>query len=186
MSGRRRRSVGIHRVGRQRQSRRTDPAPALHRGIANTAHPCDPSSTFATGPLEVLAGARRIPSPTSSTAPIPNRSSSAPSPTLEDAWTAAANTQRNCRDHHRNVNLRRRLGARNRHRNPRHRGGERAPWSGIIAAGDVLTIVDLHGNQAVTLFYGVDVAGTPRPSARYCAQATIAAQGTSSSRPAVC
>ncbi len=56
--------------------------------------------------------------------------------------------------------------------------GERGPWSGIITAGDVLTIVDLHGNQAVdTLFYGVDTAGTPRPSARYCAQATIAAQG---------
>jgi uncharacterized protein len=30
----------------------------------------------------------------------------------------------------------------------------RAPWSAVVAAGDVLTIVDLHGNQAVdTLFY---------------------------------
>lgn len=29
----------------------------------------------------------------------------------------------------------------------------RAPWSKIVRAGDVLTIVDLHGNQAVdTLF----------------------------------
>ena len=51
--------------------------------------------------------------------------------------------------------------------------GERAPWSGVVAAGDVLTIVDLHGNQAVdTLFYAA--ADTSR---RYSAQATIAAQG---------
>ncbi|GAB10419.1 hypothetical protein GOARA_056_01670 [Gordonia araii NBRC 100433] len=56
--------------------------------------------------------------------------------------------------------------------------GERGPWSGVVAAGDVLTIVDLHGNQAVdTLFYGVDDRGAPSPSARYSAQATIAAQG---------
>lgn len=56
--------------------------------------------------------------------------------------------------------------------------GDRGPWSGIVAAGDVLTIVDLAGNQAVdTLFYGVDAAGKPRPSARYSAQTTIAAQG---------
>ncbi|MFE0752259.1 urea amidolyase associated protein UAAP2 [Gordonia sp. NPDC058843] len=53
------------------------------------------------------------------------------------------------------------------------RVGERAPWSGVVAAGDVLTIVDLHGNQAVdTLFYAA--ADT---SQRYSAQATITAQG---------
>ncbi|GAA1460317.1 urea amidolyase associated protein UAAP2 [Williamsia maris] len=56
--------------------------------------------------------------------------------------------------------------------------GARGPWSGVIAAGDVLTIVDLYGNQAVdTLFYGVTAAGTPDPAARYSAQATVAAQG---------
>ncbi|NDK90881.1 DUF1989 domain-containing protein [Gordonia desulfuricans] len=50
---------------------------------------------------------------------------------------------------------------------------ERSPWSGIVAAGDVLTIVDLFGNQAVdTLFYG----GNDH-TIRYSAQATIAAQG---------
>lgn len=49
----------------------------------------------------------------------------------------------------------------------------RAPWSKIARAGDVLTIVDLHGNQAVdTLFYGADDHGI-----RYSAPATIAAQG---------
>ncbi|MBU9764239.1 urea carboxylase-associated family protein [Mycobacterium sp. TNTM28] len=49
----------------------------------------------------------------------------------------------------------------------------RAPWSKIVRAGDVLTIVDLHGNQAVdTLFYGAD-----DPIVRYSAPATIAAQG---------
>ena len=32
---------------------------------------------------------------------------------------------------------------------------DRAPWSGVVATGDTLTIVDLYGNQAVdTLFYG--------------------------------
>lgn len=42
----------------------------------------------------------------------------------------------------------------------------RAPWSKIVRAGDVLTIVDLHGNQAVdTLFYGADDHGI-RYSAR--------------------
>lgn len=51
--------------------------------------------------------------------------------------------------------------------------GERAPWSEVVAAGNVLTIVDLHGNQAVdTLFYG----GHDH-SIRYSAQTTIAAQG---------
>lgn len=48
----------------------------------------------------------------------------------------------------------------------------RGPWSRIVQAGDVLTIVDLHGNQAVdTLFYGADDHGL-----RYNAPATIAAQ----------
>jgi uncharacterized protein len=51
--------------------------------------------------------------------------------------------------------------------------GDRAPWSGVVAAGDVLTIVDLYGNQAVdTLFFGAD-----DHTVRYSAQATIAAQG---------
>jgi urea carboxylase-associated protein 1 len=49
----------------------------------------------------------------------------------------------------------------------------RAPWSKIVRAGDVLTIIDLHGNQAVdTLFYGADDHGV-----RYSAPTTIAAQG---------
>ena len=48
----------------------------------------------------------------------------------------------------------------------------RGPWSATVTAGDVLTIVDLHGNQAVdTLLYAAN--DTAR---RYCAQATIAAQ----------
>ncbi|MDV2474279.1 urea amidolyase associated protein UAAP2 [Rhodococcus zopfii] len=48
----------------------------------------------------------------------------------------------------------------------------RGPWSALVAAGDVLTIVDLYGNQAVdTLFYGA-----PDTAIRYSAQATIAAQ----------
>lgn len=50
--------------------------------------------------------------------------------------------------------------------------GARAPWSAIVRAGDVLTIVDLYGNQAVdTLFYGAE-----NPGVRYSAQTTIAAQ----------
>lgn len=54
----------------------------------------------------------------------------------------------------------------------------RGPWSAAVAAGDVLTIVDLHGNQAVdTLFYGVDRHGAADPGVRYSAPATIAAQG---------
>ncbi|WP_068277515.1 urea amidolyase associated protein UAAP2 [Aldersonia kunmingensis] len=49
----------------------------------------------------------------------------------------------------------------------------RAPWSAIVAAGDVLTIVDLCGNQAVdTLFYG----GADH-TVRYSAAVTIAMQG---------
>ena len=51
--------------------------------------------------------------------------------------------------------------------------GDRGPGSGVVAAGDVLTIVALHGNQAVdTLFYGAH-----DHTIRYSAQATIAAQG---------
>jgi urea carboxylase-associated protein 1 len=50
----------------------------------------------------------------------------------------------------------------------------RAPWSGIVRAGQVLRIVDLEGQQAVdTLFYR---AGAP--SERYSAQDTVAAQGS--------
>ncbi|WP_127783397.1 urea amidolyase associated protein UAAP2 [Rhodococcus sp. X156] len=48
----------------------------------------------------------------------------------------------------------------------------RAPWSAVVRAGQVLTIVDLRGNQAVdTLFYAA--ADHTR---RYCAATTIAAQ----------
>jgi urea carboxylase-associated protein 1 len=48
----------------------------------------------------------------------------------------------------------------------------RAPWSAIVRAGDVLSIVDLGGNQAVDcLLY--DAADTSR---RYSAPDTIAAQ----------
>ncbi|MGO4201185.1 urea amidolyase associated protein UAAP2 [Rhodococcus sp. TAF43] len=48
----------------------------------------------------------------------------------------------------------------------------RGPWSAVIAAGDVLTIVDLHGNQAVdTLVYAAD-----EHSRRYSAAATVVAQ----------
>lgn len=48
----------------------------------------------------------------------------------------------------------------------------RAPWSTVVAAGDVLTIIDLKGNQAVdTLLYSAADTGV-----RYSAQATIAAQ----------
>lgn len=51
--------------------------------------------------------------------------------------------------------------------------GARGPWSAVVAAGDVLTIVDLHGNQAVdTLIY--DAHDT---TVRYSAAATVAAQG---------
>ncbi|NGP04199.1 DUF1989 domain-containing protein [Rhodococcus sp. 14C212] len=51
--------------------------------------------------------------------------------------------------------------------------GARGPWSAVVAAGDVLTVVDLHGNQAVdTLIY--DAHDT---TVRYSAAATVAAQG---------
>jgi uncharacterized protein len=48
----------------------------------------------------------------------------------------------------------------------------RAPWSAVVAAGDVLTIVDLGGNQAVDcLLYLAD-----DPAERYSAPDTLAAQ----------
>jgi urea carboxylase-associated protein 1 len=49
----------------------------------------------------------------------------------------------------------------------------RAPWSAVVAAGDVLTIVDLGGNQAVDclLYAAADT------SQRYSAAATMVAQG---------
>jgi uncharacterized protein len=48
----------------------------------------------------------------------------------------------------------------------------RGPWSAVVAAGDVLTIVDLEGNQAVDclLYAAADT------SVRYSAAATIAQQ----------
>ncbi|WP_415971509.1 urea amidolyase associated protein UAAP2 [Rhodococcus sp. 077-4] len=46
------------------------------------------------------------------------------------------------------------------------------PWSAVVEAGDVLTIVDLYGNQAVdTLMYGAN-----DHSIRYSAPATVTAQ----------
>ena len=48
----------------------------------------------------------------------------------------------------------------------------RGPWSAVVAAGDVLTIVDLDGNQAVDcLLYAAEDT-----TVRYSAAATIAAQ----------
>ena len=48
----------------------------------------------------------------------------------------------------------------------------RSPWSGVLGAGDVLTIVDIGGNQAVDcLLYDAHDR-----SNRYSAQATIAEQ----------
>src|SRR5258706_16451670 len=50
----------------------------------------------------------------------------------------------------------------------------RSPWSGIVRKAQVLRIVDLEGQQAVdTLFYSADDFGE-----RYCAQATLAGQGS--------
>jgi urea carboxylase-associated protein 1 len=48
----------------------------------------------------------------------------------------------------------------------------RGPWSAVVAAGDVLTIVDLEGNQAVDclLYSAADV------TTRYSAAVTLAAQ----------
>jgi uncharacterized protein len=49
----------------------------------------------------------------------------------------------------------------------------RAPWSAIVRRGHVLTIVDLHGNQAVDcLLYNAD-----DHTERYSAPDTLAAQG---------
>ncbi|MET8152915.1 urea amidolyase associated protein UAAP2 [Actinoplanes sp. NPDC049668] len=49
----------------------------------------------------------------------------------------------------------------------------RAPWSAIVRRGQVLTIVDLHGNQAVDcLIYNADDTAE-----RYSAPDTVAAQG---------
>lgn len=48
----------------------------------------------------------------------------------------------------------------------------RGPWSAVVAAGDVLTIVDLEGNQAVDcLLYAADDTDV-----RYSAAVTLAAQ----------
>ena len=49
----------------------------------------------------------------------------------------------------------------------------RSPWSGVVAAGHTLTIIDLEGNQAVDclLYNAADTAE------RYSAPDTIAAQG---------
>jgi len=47
----------------------------------------------------------------------------------------------------------------------------RAPWSAVVRAGDLLQIIDLHGNQAVDcLLYDAD-----DHTRRYSAQATVAA-----------
>jgi len=48
----------------------------------------------------------------------------------------------------------------------------RAPWSAVVLADQLLSIVDLGGNQAVDFL----VYSAQDPSERYCAQATIAAQ----------
>ncbi|MBC2644008.1 MULTISPECIES: urea amidolyase associated protein UAAP2 [unclassified Rhodococcus (in: high G+C Gram-positive bacteria)] len=50
--------------------------------------------------------------------------------------------------------------------------GARGPWSAVVEAGDVLTIVDLFGNQAVdTLIFAAADHGQ-----RYSAAATVSAQ----------
>jgi urea carboxylase-associated protein 1 len=50
---------------------------------------------------------------------------------------------------------------------------ERSPWSGVVAAGETITITDLGGNQAVDcLFYDAH-----QTAERYCAHTTMAAQG---------
>jgi uncharacterized protein len=50
----------------------------------------------------------------------------------------------------------------------------RAPWSAIVRAGQILTIIDLEGNQAVDcLIYNADDTAE-----RYSAPDTIAAQGS--------
>jgi uncharacterized protein len=49
----------------------------------------------------------------------------------------------------------------------------RSPWSGVVPTGGEITIIDLHGNQAVDclLYDAADHAE------RYCAHTTMAAQG---------
>ncbi|VXC38589.1 Urea carboxylase-related aminomethyltransferase [Arthrobacter sp. 9V] len=50
----------------------------------------------------------------------------------------------------------------------------RGPWSAVVAAGDILTIVDLDGNQAVDcILYAAQDTST-----RYSAAVTIASQGS--------
>jgi urea carboxylase-associated protein 1 len=50
----------------------------------------------------------------------------------------------------------------------------RGPWSAVVSAGDVLTIVDLDGNQAVDcILYAAKDTST-----RYSAAVTIASQGS--------
>ena len=50
----------------------------------------------------------------------------------------------------------------------------RQPWSGLVRKGQHIRIVDLEGQQAVdTLFYSA-----ADYSERYCAQSTLAAQGS--------
>lgn len=48
----------------------------------------------------------------------------------------------------------------------------KAPWSGVVHAGETLRIVDLEGNQAVDFLAYV----AADPAERYDAQATVAAQ----------
>jgi urea carboxylase-associated protein 1 len=50
----------------------------------------------------------------------------------------------------------------------------RSPWSGIVPAGGTLTLVDLHGNQAVDCLFYV-AADTAE---RYSAPDTVARQGS--------
>jgi uncharacterized protein len=49
----------------------------------------------------------------------------------------------------------------------------RAPWGGLIRGGDVLTIIDLEGEQAVD-FLCYDAV---KPADRYCATNTVKVQG---------
>ncbi|WP_051215048.1 urea amidolyase associated protein UAAP2 [Granulicoccus phenolivorans] len=56
----------------------------------------------------------------------------------------------------------------------RHTVAPRAPWSAILTAGQVLTIVDLDGNQAVD-FLCYDAHDTSRA---YSVQATLQGQGS--------
>ncbi|MEU6642585.1 urea amidolyase associated protein UAAP2 [Saccharomonospora sp. NPDC046836] len=56
------------------------------------------------------------------------------------------------------------------------RVASRAAWSGVVAAGDVLTIVDVGGNQSADcLFYAADDSAAT--AERYSAADTIAWQG---------